>query len=179
MIRLFEEWRSAVTITPLPLTAELPATAMSSVGSYPTYATAQQAVDHLSDHDFPVQHTTIVGTDLRLVEDVTGRLTVARAALAGAGGGAWLGLIIGVAPTLLTAGAWWPVLAVVTLGGAAWGATTAAAAHAATRGQRDFASRRHLAAARYELIVATEHAEHANRLLTQHVEIQQYTWHSH
>lgn len=168
-----------MTITQLPPPAELPAIANSSVGSYPTYAAAQQAVDYLSDHNFPVEHATIVGTDLRLVEAVTGRLTIARAALAGAGGGAWLGLLIGAALALLTAGAWWPVLAVATVGGAAWGATIAAAAHAATRGQRDFASRRHLAAGRYALIVATEHAEHANQLLNQHVEIQQYTWHSH
>lgn len=48
-----------------------------------------------------------------------------------------------------------------------WGATTAAVAHAATRGQRDFASRRHLAAVRYHLTVTAEHAEHANRLLLQ------------
>jgi hypothetical protein len=77
-----------MTTAQLPLPAELPTTAATSVGDYPTYAAAQQAVDYLSDHGFPIQHTTIVGSDLRLVETVTGRLTVAGAALAGAGGGA-------------------------------------------------------------------------------------------
>jgi hypothetical protein len=167
-----------MTITQLPPPAELPATPMSSVGSYPTYAAAQQAVDYLSDHGFPVQHATIVGTDLRLVEDVRGRLTIGRAAVAGAGGGAWLGLLVGAALALLTTGAWWIFIAAAVTAGAAWGATMAAAAHAATRGQRDFSSRRHLAADRYELVIATEHAEHATRLLTQQVEVMQLTWYS-
>ena len=34
------------------------------VGSYPTYAEAQRAVDYLSDQQFPVQQVTIVGVDL-------------------------------------------------------------------------------------------------------------------
>ncbi len=163
-------------MTHLPQPAELPTTAASSVGDYPTYAAAQQAVDYLSDHGFPVQHATIVGSDLRLVETVTGRLTVVRAALAGAGGGAWLGLLLGGVLALFTTANWWLVLLVASCGGAVWGATLAAAAHAATRGRRDFASRRHLTAARYHLTVATEHAEHADRLLTQHVEVMQHTW---
>ena len=55
-----------------------------SVASYATYPEAQQAVDFLSDSGFPVEHTDVVGSDLRLVEHVTGRLTNARAAMAGA-----------------------------------------------------------------------------------------------
>ena len=45
------------------------------VGSYPTYAEAQRAVDYLSVHEFPVEQVTIVGVDLMQVERVTGRLT--------------------------------------------------------------------------------------------------------
>ena len=45
------------------------------IGSYPTYAEAQRAVDYLSDQQFPVQQVTIVGVDLMQVERVTGRLT--------------------------------------------------------------------------------------------------------
>ena len=50
------------------------------VATYPDYAAAQQAVDYLSDNKFPVEQTAIVGTDLRLVENVLGRLTTGRAA---------------------------------------------------------------------------------------------------
>ncbi len=42
------------------------------IGSYPTYAEAQKAVDYLSDQQFPVQQVTIVGVDLMQVERVTG-----------------------------------------------------------------------------------------------------------
>ena len=57
------------------------------IGSYPTYAEAQRAVDYLSDQEFPVQQVTIVGVDLMQVERVTGRLTWSRVL----GGGALTG----------------------------------------------------------------------------------------
>ena len=50
------------------------------VASYATYLEAQQAVDRLSDEAFDVRAVTIVGTDLRMVERITGRLTYARVA---------------------------------------------------------------------------------------------------
>ena len=62
------------------------------MASYDDYALAQRAVDQLSDDGFPVEHLDIVGSDLRLVERVTGRLTKGRAAAAGAASGAWFGV---------------------------------------------------------------------------------------
>jgi hypothetical protein len=59
-----------------------------SVTSYATYPEAQEAVDRLADAGFPVENVDIVGSDLRLVEHVTGRLTRGRAAMYGAGIGA-------------------------------------------------------------------------------------------
>jgi hypothetical protein len=46
-----------------------------TIGTYDTYREAQRAVDYLSDQKFPVEHTTIVGNNLRQVEKITGRLT--------------------------------------------------------------------------------------------------------
>src|SRR3954451_14839429 len=66
------------------------------VGSYDTYEQAQSAVDYLSDEKFAVENVTIIGTDLRMVETVTGRLTTGRALAAGAAGGAWWGLCVGL-----------------------------------------------------------------------------------
>ncbi|RKN46150.1 general stress protein [Micromonospora endolithica] len=154
-------------MTQLPLPADPDATARATVGTYPTYAAAQHAVDYLSDHDFPVQHATIVGSDLRLVETVLGRMTTPRAAAAGAASGAWLGVLIGALLSIFTPQAWWLVLPVTTAAGAAWGATAAALAHAATRGRRDFTSTRHLAAASYDLTVTADHENNARRLLMQ------------
>src|SRR5258708_8194078 len=66
------------------------------IGSYPTYAEAQRAVDYLSDQQFPVQQVTIVGVDLMQVERVTGRLTWPKVLGGGVLTGAWLGLFIGL-----------------------------------------------------------------------------------
>ena len=63
------------------------------IGSYPTYAEAQRAVDHLSDQQFPVEQVTIVGVDLMQVERVTGRLSWPKVLGGGVLTGAWLGLL--------------------------------------------------------------------------------------
>lgn len=73
-----------------------------SLGFYTDYADAQRTVDFLADHDFEVETTQIIGSDLRMVEQVTGRLTWARALLSGAVGGVWFGLFVGVLFSLLT-----------------------------------------------------------------------------
>ena len=54
------------------------------VGSYDSYERAQAAVDHLSDEKFPVENVTIIGSDLRQVEQVLGRYGLLRAREGGA-----------------------------------------------------------------------------------------------
>jgi hypothetical protein len=136
------------------------------VGSFETYAEAQQAVDRLSDAGFPVEHARIVGHDLQLVETVVGRMTNARAAAAGAASGAWFGLFIGLLVGLFTTGpAWLGLILGGVLIGAFWGAAFGFMAHWATRGRRDFTSVSGLVAQRYEVLVADEHAARARELL--------------
>src|SRR3978361_2385085 len=78
------------------------------VGSYDGYEQAQAAVDFLSDEKFPVENVTIIGTDLRRVEKVTGRLPRGRAIAVGAAGGAWWGLFVGLLLGIFsTSGAGW------------------------------------------------------------------------
>ena len=74
------------------LTLEFP----QSLGVYDEYAQAQKVVDYLSDQEFPVENCMIVGTELKQVERVTGRLTTGRVALGGLLSGAWLGLFVGL-----------------------------------------------------------------------------------
>jgi hypothetical protein len=136
------------------------------VATYDSYAGAQRAVDYLSDNSFPVEHVSIVGTDLRLVEKVLGRLTVARAAGAGAISGAWLGLFVGLLLGIFSSRGWLGILLAAVLIGAAWGAVFGAVAHAATRGRRDFTSTQRLEASQYAVTVAVDHAETARQLLT-------------
>jgi len=73
-----------------------------SVGTYPTYTEAQRAVDHLADHNFPVERTSIVAEGIRFVEQVTGRLTWGRVLLNGAVSGALTGIFIGLIFSLFT-----------------------------------------------------------------------------
>jgi hypothetical protein len=135
------------------------------VGTYPEYALAQQAVDHLSDNKFPVERVSIVGTDLRLVETVLGRLTTGRAALAGAASGAWFGLFVGLLFGLFSDSGWFAVILTTVLIGAVWGAIFGAIAHAATGGRRDFTSRSSLQAAQYAVLADAEVADEARALL--------------
>jgi hypothetical protein len=153
------------------LPAQTPAGATSGaatvVGTFPDYAMAQQAVDLLSDNKFPVERTAIIGTDLRLVENVLGRLTTARAALAGAASGAWFGLFIGLLFGLFSNSNWFAVILVCLLIGAAWGAIFGAIAHAATGGRRDFASRSSIQAGEYAVTTDPDLADQARSLLVQ------------
>lgn len=136
-----------------------------AVATYADYPAAQRAVDYLSDNQFPVERSSIVGTDLRLVENVLGRLTVGRAAGAGAASGAWFGLLLGVLFAVFSTSGWGVVIVAVGVG-AIWGAIFGAIAHAATGGRRDFTSRSSLQASQYAVLVEADHADPARQLLT-------------
>jgi hypothetical protein len=136
-----------------------------TVASYPDYQSAQRAVDYLSDNQFPVEKTAIIGTDLRLVENVLGRLTVGRAALAGLASGAYFGFFIGLLLGLFTEGGWFGIMLAAIVIGGIWGAIFGAIAHALTGGRRDFTSRSMLKAGQYAVTAAPDVAEQARQLL--------------
>lgn len=143
--------------------------AWNTVAHFGSYEEAQAAVDRLSDAGFPVQELDIVGSDLQLIERVTGRLTTGRAAAAGAASGAWMGLFVGLLLSLFTSAhtAWFGLVLAAVVVGAIWGALLGFAAHAATRGRRDFASVRSIVAMRYDLIARGGTAERARTMLQQ------------
>jgi hypothetical protein len=137
------------------------------VGSYPTYPKAQRAVDFLSDSKFPVQRAAIIGTDLRMVEKVIGRLTTGRAIAAGAAGGAWWGLFVGLLLGIFaTSGTGWiaSVLAGLLIG-LVFGAVFGGIGYAATGGRRDFTSISKIVASRYDVMCNPARAEEARALL--------------
>ncbi len=136
-----------------------------TVAEFTDYVSAQRAVDILSDNKFPVDRVEIVGTNLRLVEKVLGRMTVGRAAMAGAGTGAWFGLLIGILLGVFSVSAWWRVVLFAVVAGIVWGALFGAIVHAMTGGRRDFSSQSMLQADRYALIVDAEYADRARELL--------------
>ncbi|MBO4163819.1 MULTISPECIES: general stress protein [Micromonospora] len=136
-----------------------------TIGAYPDYPSAQRVVDYLADNRFPVEHSAIVGTNLTLVETVLGRLTTGRAALLGAGTGAWFGLFIGLLFGIFTVGNWLAVILVGLVIGAIWGAVFGAVAHAMSGGQRDFTSASSLRAGQYAVTVDAGLADQARQLL--------------
>ncbi|WP_240644132.1 general stress protein [Antribacter gilvus] len=137
------------------------------VAAFPTYLEAQQAVDHLSDNKFPVENVTIVGTDLRMVERVTGRLTYGRVALAGALSGAWFGFFVGLLLTFFAGSAANGVLFVGIALGAGFGLLFSVLSYAFTGGRRDFTSSSQIVAASYAILCAPEMATDARTLLAQ------------
>jgi hypothetical protein len=125
-----------------------------TLARYPTYAGAQRLVDQLSDANFPVERTRIVGNGVRTVETVLGRMTKGRAAAYGAGSGAWFGVFIGLLFAIFTVGpAWLGIMLVTTLLGAVFGAVAGFIGHWSTRGIRDFSSVTSLEADEYEVQV--------------------------
>ncbi|RBY89666.1 general stress protein [Blastococcus sp. TF02A-30] len=139
------------------------------VGSYDSYERAQAAVDYLSDQKFPVENVTIIGTDLKQVERVLGRLTTGRAIAAGAAGGAWWGLFVGLLLGIFAVdGAGWigSVLSGLLIG-LVFGAIFGWTGYAATRGRRDFTSTSQIVAGHYDVMCNPAQAEQARALLAQ------------
>lgn len=136
-----------------------------SLGTYSTYAEVQAVVDALADADFPVQNTMIVGTDLKLVERVTGRKTWGKVLMRGASQGLFMGLFIGVLMSLLgnsLLGALLPAM----LMGVVFFTVWAGIEYAMTGGRRDFTSVPATIPMQYELLVEHSSFDNARQILT-------------
>ena len=138
-----------------------------SLAVYDEYAAAQRAVDYLADRKFPVEQCMIVGTDLKRIERITGRLTTGKVALGGAASGVWLGLFVGLLFVLFTTEAALAVLTSTMVFGALFGVIWSLVGYAATRGRRDFSSVTEVVATRYEVLVEHKVAAQARELLAQ------------
>ncbi len=144
-----------------PLKLEYP----QSLAVYDDYAAAQKAVDFLSDNKFPVEQCMIVGTDLKRVERITGRLTYNRVALGGALSGVWFGIFVGVILSFFTKGNALVQILSTGLLGLLFGIIWAVIGYAATRGQRDFSSVTSVVATRYEVLVEHKVVAQARELI--------------
>jgi hypothetical protein len=144
-----------------PLRLEFP----QSLAVYDDYASAQKTVDYLSDNEFPVKNLMIVGTDLKRVERITGRLTTGRVALGGLLSGLWLGLFVGLIFSFFVDENVFAMIVSTILLGAVFGTVWALLGYALTRGQRDFSSITQVVATRYEVLVEHKVAGQARELL--------------
>lgn len=146
----------------MPSTPTLPKG--ETVASYGTYLEAQRAVDHLADSQFPVQHVTIVGTDLQMVERVLRRLSYPSVAIGGFASGAWFGLFVGLIFTLFSSNATSLFLPAILFGGA-FGLLFSVITYSFSRGRRDFTSTSQIVATSYSVLCAAEDAGKARQLL--------------
>lgn len=138
------------------------------LGTYDTYLEAQQVIERLSQNEqFPIDALSIVGNDLKRVEQVTGRLSYGRAAGAGALSGLWFGLFVGVLFSLFPASATIGLLPIVAaaLIGAAAGLLFSVISYAITKRQRDFSSMTQVVASNYQVIVRPDLAARAQQVL--------------
>jgi hypothetical protein len=144
-----------------PLKLQFP----QSLAVYDDYAKAQKSVDFLADADFPVEQLMIVGTDLKRIERVTGRLTWSKIAVGGILSGLWFGVFIGLIFVLFTNAGLLEVVLSTALMGATFGLVWALIGYAFTRGQRDFSSVTQVVATKYEVLVENKDAARARELL--------------
>ena len=149
---------------PLAAQLEFP----QSLAVYDDYAAAQKAVDFLADNKFPVEQCMIVGTDLKRIERITGRLTTARVAARRRALRCLARPVRRADLRVLHRGA--RLVIVVSDGRSSarvFGLIWALVGYAATRGQRDFSSVTQVVATRYEVLVEHKVAAQARELLAQ------------
>ncbi len=124
-----------------------------SVGIFNTYAEAQNVVDHLADGNFPVNNLVIVGTDLKLMERVTGKKTWGTVLSQGVTTGVSTGLLVGFLMLIFTPGGNFLVLLLTALViGVLIGIAFAGLGYALQRGKRDFNSITMTVPSRFELL---------------------------
>lgn len=136
-----------------------------SLHVFEEYEQAQRAVDYLSDREFPVQNVMIVGTDLKQVERVTGRLTSGRILASGAASGAWMGAFFGLLMWAFVQGGGAAQFLTAVIVGAIFGMIWALILYRFTGGARDFTSVMQVVATRYEVLVEATLIGQARALL--------------
>jgi hypothetical protein len=135
------------------------------LGTYETYPEAQKVVDRLAHAEFDVSQLAIIGSDLKTVERVTGRLTWGRAAAGGAATGAWFGLFGGILLFMISTSPNVGFALAAILIGAGFGMLFGLATYAINRRRRDFTSTHQVIAASYQILAPSEQIARAQQLL--------------
>ena len=136
------------------------------IADFAQYVDAVAYVEKLVSNNFPAGFIAIVGSDLRSVERVRGRMSYARVAINGAITGSWMGLIFSFlfGPTINTAN----VASNGSLGaaiviGAGVGMLFQVLRFSMTRNKRGFVSQSQMVAAKYQIQVPASMVPQANQ----------------
>ncbi|MCT2087120.1 hypothetical protein M3D75_13440 [Microbacterium enclense] len=135
------------------------------VASFPTYEKAQKAVSSLIAGEVPARDIAIVGSGLRSIERITGRLGYATAARSGALNGLMLGLLFAFIFVLGTPTVQISAFIGVLLVGMALGMLLSLGTYSIVRRRRDFASVMQVTADHYDVCVAAPSLAKARGLL--------------
>ncbi|MDO5683362.1 MAG: hypothetical protein Q4G46_11100 [Propionibacteriaceae bacterium] len=137
-----------------------------SLGIYEKYDEAQKAVDYLADQKFPVENLAIVGTDLKLVERVTGRKNWGSVLSQSVLTGISTGLLVGILLSLFSPdGQFWTMLLVAIGIAIVLNVIFGAVIYATSGGRRDFNSVRTTIPSKFEILCEHKHVARARELL--------------
>jgi len=135
------------------------------IASFPTYEQAQKAVSSLIAGEVPARDIAIVGSGLRSVERITGRLGYATAARSGALNGLMLGLLFAFIFVLGQPTVQISLFVGVLLVGMALGMLLSLGTYSIVRRRRDFASVMQVVADHYDVCVAPTSVQKARGIL--------------
>lgn len=137
-----------------------------SLGIFEKYEEAQKAVDYLSDQKFPVENLAIVGTDLKLVERVTGRKHWGSVLRQSIMTGISTGLLVGILLAIFAQpGQFLQMLAVALVMAIVINLLFGALTYRLSGGKRDFNSIRTTIPNRYEILCEHKVVAQARELL--------------
>jgi hypothetical protein len=135
------------------------------LGEYESYVEAQKVIDRLAKADFAITGLAIVGSDLKTVEVVTGRLSYGRAAFAGAASGSWLGLFFGLLIFVFSTVPEFSYVVAAALIGAGLGMIFGIISYSIGRRRRDFSSTHQVLASTYQIIIDPNQTARARQAL--------------
>jgi hypothetical protein len=138
----------------------------SSLASFTDYKQAVLYVEKLIENDFPAKLVSIIGTDLKTVENIKGKLGYGRVSFSGAITGSWLGMFFGLIFGFTGEGTEQLILNNVLAGiiiGAGLGMLINIVRFSVTKNRRSFISAQAVVAKKYEVFVPNEQVQSAKK----------------
>jgi hypothetical protein len=140
-----------------------------SIATFTDYKQAVSYVEKMIENNFPARSVSIVGTDLKTVETIKGKLGYGRVSLSGALTGSWLGMFFGLIFGATGVGTEAVLLTNVAAGvvtGAGIGMLINVIRFSLTKNRRGFISGQTVVAKKYEVVVPSEQLELAKKAVS-------------
>jgi len=140
-----------------------------TLASFEVYPDAQELIHTLVAHGVPPRSLSILGSDVTMVERVSGKIGYGRAALSAAMSGSWLGLLGGITFVILSPDDLvTPILAGLLIG-AGLGMVTGMVLFSLGRGpKRRYRSTQQVIAKTYRVVVDPGQSEAAHTAMREH-----------